>query len=412
MKLLVITDSYPPYHSGGYELRCKNVLEQLSLRGHDIEVITTRVHNYEFQEENNIQRQLHVESQSKKLFGRIYQDYQDIVFLDRMIKSFQPDIVYIWHVINLSKAIFPYLADTNMPLVFDEGGKGLVGSWFQRGAWYYFVEYRSNNNVINLLKPIVMKTVQIFSKNRLKNQWLWPKNLQAYFNSDYSLNYARSNRVPIKKTQVIHSGLDIDKFRYIPRARMNVPLNILVPGRIAPDKGVGDVINLVTNLQRQNIVVRATIVGTVFNKTYFREIQSHINELGLEKVISILPMLSHDEMADLYQKSDICFFPSHQLVGLSRIPLEAMACGCLIFTYGNEGSNEIVVNGYNGFIVGEDDSEQVATTILKLYKDLEQYKKIVSNARKYMEDNHSMDVYVNKIELFLKETLNEHRSKN
>jgi glycosyltransferase involved in cell wall biosynthesis len=92
-------------------------------------------------------------------------------------------------------------------------------------------------------------------------------------------------------------------------------------------------------------------------------------------------------------------------MGFSRIPLEAMASGCLMITYGNEGSIEVITNNETGFIVSEGDFEGISSIIQEVIENPEKYKKICRAARKVVEQNHSMEIYVNKIETFLLSTL-------
>ena len=41
MKILVVSDLYPPFHVGGYELNCRDCVEALISRGHEITVLTS-----------------------------------------------------------------------------------------------------------------------------------------------------------------------------------------------------------------------------------------------------------------------------------------------------------------------------------------------------------------------------------
>jgi hypothetical protein len=41
MKILVISARFPNYHFGGYEIRVKNIIDDLHKRGHQIIVITS-----------------------------------------------------------------------------------------------------------------------------------------------------------------------------------------------------------------------------------------------------------------------------------------------------------------------------------------------------------------------------------
>ena len=44
MKILVITNLYPPHEIGGYELRCRDACDRLKARGHEIQILTSDHH--------------------------------------------------------------------------------------------------------------------------------------------------------------------------------------------------------------------------------------------------------------------------------------------------------------------------------------------------------------------------------
>lgn len=41
MKVLMVSNFYPPHYRGGYEVRCKQVAETMQQRGHEIRVLTS-----------------------------------------------------------------------------------------------------------------------------------------------------------------------------------------------------------------------------------------------------------------------------------------------------------------------------------------------------------------------------------
>ena len=45
MKILVVSNLYPPQHVGGYELGCRDVVEKLRARGHNVRVLTSTFRN-------------------------------------------------------------------------------------------------------------------------------------------------------------------------------------------------------------------------------------------------------------------------------------------------------------------------------------------------------------------------------
>lgn len=396
-------------------MRSRDILEQLGQRGHDILILTTKCplkSCHQHKEESNIFRKLHKESPSEGLAEKIFYEYQDIQFVHKALNIFKPDLIYLFHVINLTRTIYPYLADCNIPIVFDEGGKGYSYSYSHRGPWYRFIEHKSNFVVRKMIKSLLVSVINRMSNNLLRKQWKWPENMRVYFNSDMSQKNAQNAGMDVTNCPVIYSGINTKQFLYKPRLELRHPVRIFVPGRIAPNKGTNDAVLLLANLKKYNIDANVTIVGKVFNNIYYKGFQKNIMELGLETDITVLPMLEHDEIIDLYQKSDICFFPSYQLYGLSRVPLEAMSCGCLVITYGKEGSDEIITDKETGFIVPPGDFGTMAKIIQELSDDQNVYRKITCNARKCVEENYTMELYVDRIESFLHEVLSVPRSQN
>src|SRR3954470_19275263 len=41
MKILIVSNLYPPHHQGGYEMRCAQITEHLQRRGYTVRVVTS-----------------------------------------------------------------------------------------------------------------------------------------------------------------------------------------------------------------------------------------------------------------------------------------------------------------------------------------------------------------------------------
>src|SRR5258706_3242807 len=372
MKILAITSHYPPYHIGGYEMRCKNVLDCLSDRGYEIKIVvsdTIKDAPKSPLDVNSIYRKFHLLNSSNNMIERLIHDYFDVKFLQKIINSFKPDLIYLWQTTNITKAIFPYLAESDLSIIYDEGDAGLVNSWAHGGTWFSYIESKSESRVKNKIKAVVAKTMRLISHNLIKERWSWPENMRVYFNSDLGKRNALNQGIPVNDAPVIHSGLDLKQFSFRARNEINSPIRIIVPGRIEPKKGQIDNILLLSYLREKKLEADLTIIGRSNSVVYYKEIEGLIKGLGLEKHVRILPMVDHYELIHLYQESDICFFSSYRKTGLSRVPLEAMACGCLVITYGNEGSDEIIENNRTGYIISQKDFQGILAIIETIVSD-------------------------------------------
>lgn len=404
MKILVVTDFYPPHHSGGYELRCKDVLNGLMERGHEVAIISTRCPTGQCNlhpGEVNIQRILHRKVDEKSLLKRIMNDTNDLRQVDKQVKTFQPDLIYLWHLVNLSDAILPYFSRYNLPVVYDEGGNGLANFVKKAGGPVYFYKNENDSPFRKRVKAILSTVIQKLSSNLINNVWVFPCELSANFNSQYSLALTQEKSVPLKHAAVTPSGVNTSRFFYQVRAQVNTPVKILVPGRIVKIKGTMDAARLLEALMNRGVSAQLTIVGEVFSQQYYQELVLAISDRGLAENITILPMLNQDDLARLYHQVDICFFPSYQPHGLSRIPLEAMACGCPVISYGNEGSAEIINDRQTGFLVPEADVFAAADIIETLISKPDMLQAVTSSARRMVEQKYEMNRYINSVEAFL-----------
>ena len=412
MKILAITAFYPPHHSGGYELRCKDVLEGLKQRGHDILVLTSQCPAGSscdaHPNEDGVLRRLHHRFEHTPVLSQIISDCIDMALIERVVKDYQPDLIYLWHIQNLSNAILPYFSHQNIPIVFDEGGSNLIYLSRVHKRGIYFYQNDRDFVIKKLLKKLVYLFARLASANRIKVNWTWPKHMDIYFNSQSSLDYARMQGAQTDHAQVIYSGIDISEFPYTSNGHLTSPVKIIAPGRIKEQKGLLDAVFLAKELVERKIPVMVIIAGKVQSESYYQEILREISACGLGDVVQCQPMLPQEELSRLYRDSDFCFFPSYyQRIGFSRIPLEAMASGCVVITYGNEGSKEIIQDKETGFLIKEGAIQVAAGLIDDLVDTPHSYQNVIQNARLSIENHYSLDKYVDTIEKYLFDCLQE-----
>jgi len=414
-RILVISAHYPPYHMGGYEIRVKDIMDELTDRGYKILVLTTKPEKQgQHQNETStypVKRKLHNRNKSRFFPKEILFDLLDTKILERMIESFNPDIIYLGHIYLLSKAIFPYLVDREIPLISDEGGNSLKGVWTENGRWFRFAgNYKSQYKVINKIKPAVIKLVLKLGQGRIKETWAWPGNMRVFFNSELNKRNAASFGVPIYNAVVIYSGIDVSKFSFNPRESLSSPIRIIIPGRVEEKKGQLDGIKLVQALEIHGIDAEISIVGLRSTEGYYNALVSEIEKGQINEKVKLFNMMHRPKLIDLYHQSDICFFPSYHQSGFSRIPLEAMACGCIAISYGNEGSDEIIRSGENGYLVRPGDYQRMVEIICDLRSSQANYHRVVENARQGVETDYSLDNYVDRVETLIINAVGEGHS--
>src|SRR3954463_7380340 len=134
MKILALTNLYPPHYLGGYELICWMVLNELRTRGHEVRILTSD-HYVPGKPESP---EAHVE-RSLRIHGFYGHPWLGIAHLRRLeehnnntlrsaIRKHRPDLVYVWNMGGLSKSMVLTLQKLGIPTVFY-----LSDHWIARG---------------------------------------------------------------------------------------------------------------------------------------------------------------------------------------------------------------------------------------------------------------------------------------
>lgn len=419
MKILVISSHYPPCHSGGYELRVKNIFDQLWQRGFDVQVLTSKTGDGRLAQTDSgypILRKLHSKTGMKTLidwftahrishyFGLLLAVSQSILFdifdlkiVDKEISNFQPDIIYLGQILPLTTTLLPFLARVKKPIIVDDGGGTLVTLNEDHGTWFKFCATNLKYPLLNSVKESIIKLFLLLSSNRLETHWIWPGNLQVMFKREINYQKAAFQKIPFVSSMILRSGIDVDLFKFLHRDKITDPIVFIIPARIEPRKGQIDAVRLITNLKDEGIRADLILVGEP-RKSYLIEVLREAKLSSVEENLTILPMVDHAELVELYHHADICFFPSYWRDGLSRVPMEAMACGTIVVSYGNEGSSEIIRNNENGFLIEQQDYKAIVGIIKELLDQPKKYLKIIQQARKDIQALFSLNEYVDEVE--------------
>jgi glycosyltransferase involved in cell wall biosynthesis len=96
--------------------------------------------------------------------------------------------------------------------------------------------------------------------------------------------------------------------------------------------------------------------------------QTWIRTLGVEKSVTLLPLMPHTEMADIFRGAQVLVSPStHD--GTPNTLLEGMACGCFPIAGDLESIREWIIPGVNGLLIDPSQPQALADAILRPLND-------------------------------------------
>jgi glycogen(starch) synthase len=116
MRILFLSNLYPPAVLGGYELQCANVAQALARRGHDVRVLTTWCHlpvasGGPAWVHRSLDLHWYVLHKSitpivdeRDRHSAMCSAYANTLRLLENLRDFRPDIVYAWNLIGIGSA--------------------------------------------------------------------------------------------------------------------------------------------------------------------------------------------------------------------------------------------------------------------------------------------------------------------
>jgi glycosyltransferase involved in cell wall biosynthesis len=117
MKLLVVSNLYPPIAFGGYEVECAGVVERLR-EHHDVRVLTSRPGGVEVPDDPEIWRELDLLTPDERGALRSPRAALHAVAAARGALEWEPDLVYVWNGSSIPHAALRVFADSEVPMAF------------------------------------------------------------------------------------------------------------------------------------------------------------------------------------------------------------------------------------------------------------------------------------------------------
>ena len=188
--------------------------------------------------------------------------------------------------------------------------------------------------------------------------------------------------------EVMWNGVDTDFFSPGKQADTE-PDHLLFVGRLAPGKGVDDLLDALEMVAAKNSRARLSIAGS---GPMWRRIDSRIRRNALDRHVRLLGHIgSRKALRDLYRRSSALVLPSHH-ESLPTVMLEAMACGTPVIATSVGGVADVIENGINGLLVPPRAPNELATAIERLTSDAGLRERLANAARSGVEERFSWEV--------------------
>ena len=185
------------------------------------------------------------------------------------------------------------------------------------------------------------------------------------------------------KGYVIYNGVDTEKL--LPIEHENKKLELISIGNLIPLKGHKYTILAIKKLVEagyDNVHLR--IFGRGEQET---ELVQLVQKIKMENYVQFMGYVQYEQVAKALQMSDIFILPSYY-EALGCVYLEAMACGIPVIGCKENGIDEIIKDGEDGYLIQGKSVESIVESIKKMLEN-RRYKVMGVQARKHVEEKYS-----------------------
>jgi glycosyltransferase involved in cell wall biosynthesis len=362
VRVLVLSNLYPPHAVGGYEQMCRDVVVRLRERGHRVVVLTSRFRRADAAEspdDGDTRRELDVYWDGDLVFPTVARslgiERLNKQHLKAALADVRPDVVAVWGMGALSLGLLELLARRRARLLY------LIGDdWLCFGTWADAWMRRFSE------RPRLAGAVRVVTRLPTAP----PADLGATgafcFVSDYLRRRAEERtpwRFPL--ATVVHGGFDTRDFPVVAAPAVRPwHWRLMCVGRLHENKDAATAVRALAELP-DSATLDLVGYGTDAERARLEQLAA---ELGISARIRFATA-HRAELRERYLAADALLFPAAGTEGFGLVPLESMACATPVVATATGGSAEFLFDGVNCLRFAAGDAVGLAEALWRLARD-------------------------------------------
>lgn len=371
MRLVFLSNYYPPHHIGGYEELCQDVAEGLLARGHAVAVLTSRGPS---QDESStslrVLRRLLLEVDASSLGARIDSYFRaqrrlksNLQVLQDTMSEFSPDLTMVWAMWNLPSELPVALErQYGMPVVYYLADYWPTLPSARRQHWEASARRRYLSGVRQTMGRWILRG--------LPRTRVLPQFRHALCVSAYVRKRLIESGIPLQDAQIVHNGIRLAPFVQAGRERIvrEGEPRLLYAGRLSREKGVETAIRAVGTLRERGHHPSLTLLGGG-EGGYVAELERLVRDSNLADQVSFAGKVPRERVPEVLRGHDVLIVPSVWPEPLPRTIQEGMAARLAVVASRVGGIPEIVHDGVNGLTFEPGDADGLASRLYQLAID-------------------------------------------
>ncbi len=406
MRLLFLTNLYPPNDPGGLEQICHEVATALIARGHAVQVLTSRDGRAaQDRSEPGVTRSLYLQADLDYyrpldfLTKRAVRERSNRAELRKAIETVRPAILVVWGMWDLSPEL-AWCAEQWLP---GRVAYYLASYWpMEPDVHQRYWQLPANSAVGKALKwPVSAVVTPILRRERRAKA---PELQHSRCCSRYVRDTLVASGALPESAGLLYLGID-PSFSVCPvEAGETGRLRLLYFGSLFPHKGVHTAIEALGILKASGRLagIDLTLLGSG-HPDYEKHLRRMVTEQGLENLVHSVPRVPRNEVPDWLARSDVFLFTSTWAEPMARTVMEAMAAGLLVIGSEVGGQTEMLAHGENALTYQPGDAAGLADRIAEAAADPARRERLAQAGQQMVREQFALCRMVDELEEWLEQ---------
>lgn len=405
MKVLVLSDYYPPNTKGGADIAAERLSSELARRGHSVRVLTTVQTRADAGTITVRGVQVRRVPSSYPLRARNYMATYNPLVVGRVaaeIADFRPDVIHAQNIhTHISFQALISAQQARVPVVLTAHDHQLFcSSKFDCAP-------PERSVAISESQCARCQRLRYFPlRNRLIKRAVRLSGARILAVSSALKDDLVANGFPPNSIRVVHNGIDPETMQvgeeqvrsFARHHALEGKKIVLFGGRVSHAKGIDQAVAALGLLPRE-LNFNFLVLGTT--EDYISYILQMGHRLSVEDRTVFLPWLSGDELKAAFAMSNVCITPSIYREPFNLINIEAMALKKPVITTCFGGPPEVVVDGETGYVVDPRNVELMAARMTEILSDEKKaaamgeagYRRVLQDFTVAKQAEKTLDVY-------------------
>ena len=382
LRVLICSNLFPPHTSGGAEIVARKEAIILQDLGVDVQVFCGRLDtgmnpSYQAKADNDELVKTRVSFSPADISGDSWNFHNDTIRRQfaSVLDRFAPDVVHFHNLVGLSVRMVDECEARAIPTVLtlhDYWGICFKNTMLKNdGA----LCTQGGFDCLGCQTTLVGESA-VPSPVRNSHLLLSLGKVDRFVSpSQYLADRYAANGIPRDRISVIRNGIDLERFKNVPRERETFTLGFI--GYLGKHKGL-DVLLRALSLIPDSEGVRLLVVGDGEQR---ESLKALCRELRLDRPVTFCGRVENQNIAATYEQIDVLIVPSVWPENSPVTITEAMASAIPVIASDIGGIGELVEHQVTGLLAPPRDARALADLIQRLRKDSELRRDMGRRAR-------------------------------